>query len=668
MRKVLLCLLLVAGGVVSVHAENMDLGNIIVTPNRVAEDASFSSSNVSVIGRYDIEHSNAATVGEVLKRVPGVNVTNQGSAHSTLVDIGGYADAAVSNVLVLVNGRRTNSVDMSGPDWQQIPVDSIERIEVIRGGASVLYGDKASGGVVNIITKEGKGKDSVTLFSEVGSYRSQKYGVEASGSREKVSYYLYSDYADTKGYRDNSQIRTKDEQVRLSYRVNDQVKFGFEAGVHREDYGMPGSLTGSDLVTMDRRDTNTPNDYGDTADDFIRLSSELIPVDADGEYGRVAVDYAHRDRHTYALNDAWFFAQKGLIKSDAFNLKHIWEGTAAGRALNIVTGVDYGDDRNHVLTDGLGSSNDNFTITKRTLGFYNHSEIEALEHFFVDGGIRHESAKYIFDQYNTGAYTVQEPSVDAYSGGLKYEYAKGSNVFLNAQKTFRFLASDEWYQSYTNTYGDGTPPHLNRDLKQQTGMEYRAGVKHALNDLLEVSATPFLVLNKNEIFYDYPNSNSNYDHTRRKGVDLGAKLDVRKAAGISFLRSWDIVTNYTYMDAEFVGGPYAGKSIPRVPSHRVFLGMDVALANGLTWGLTGRWTGLQYMNNDTMNQFPRIKPFVVIDTKVAYKLRSNANIYVGINNLFDEKYNDYTSVGTTGLPYYYPAPERNYVVGMKYMF
>ncbi len=648
----------------AVHAETLDLGNIVVTPNRVAEDVAHAPSNVSVIGRYEIERSNAGTVGEVLKSVAGVDVTNHGSSYSTEVDIRGYGDASVSNVLVLVNGRRTNSMDMSGPDWQQIPLDSVEQVEIIRGGASVMYGDKATGGVINIITKEGIGKDSVALFSEFGSYNSMKAAMEASGAREKLSYYIYSDYSMTDGYRDNSQIEARDAQVRTSYKLSDQVKFSLEGGWHREYYGLPGNLRDSDLRTKDRRDTRTPDDHGDTSDGFIKLSSDLIPWDASGEFGKLVVDYSHRERQTYDWYgpQTAFFSQKGLIKSDSVAVKHVWEHDVAGKGVSLITGMDYSDDRNHVLAGSPAGDGDNLIITKRSLGFYNNSEVELLENVFIDGGIRHESAKYIFDQYNVLAYNTQEPSVDAYSGGLRYDYAKGSNVFVKVQNTFRFLASDEWYQTWS------TPPALNMDLEQQTGIEYQAGVKHNWNDTLDVSVTPFLSKNKKEIFYDYLNFlNSNYDRTRRKGVDVSTRLDMQSLVHSTFLSSWDILMNYSYLDARFGKGNYNGKVVPRVPAHRFSLGTDIGFPKGVTLNVTGRFIGSQYKNNDLRNEYSRTKPFIVADTKLSYKLKKNLDVYAGVNNVFNEKYNDYTSEDS-GMSYNYPAPERNYIGGMKVRF
>ena len=654
------------------QAETRDLGQIVLTPNRDAVSAAHASSNVTVIGHNMIEQSNARNIAQVLQRAGGVNVYALGSGKSTVVDIGGYADTAVSNVLVLVNGRRTNTVDMTGPDWLQIPLETVERIEVIRGGASVLYGDKASAGVVNIITKEGAQKSTVFLFSEFGSYNYKKSGVEASGAKDKLFYYLYSDYADKNGYRANSQILSRDANGRVGYTINDLVKVGLEGGWHRDDYGLSGALTGEKIDSLGRRGTTTPNDYGDTNDSFARLSGELIPVDIDARFGKIAMDYSHRSRNTYAMSGStatWngFFAQKGKIESDGVLVKHVWSGNLAGRALNMVTGVDFYDDRNHILTNSDAGDGDDLVILKESLGEYNHTEYEVLDHFFVDGGVRHEAARYTFKQFNYPSKSAQTAREDAYSGGLKYEYASGSNIFFNAQKTFRFLASDEWYQSYYN------PPYnipgLNTDLKQQTGREYQLGIKHNLNDTLVLTATPKLSMNANEIYYDANRGiNTNYDRTRRLGVDFGAALDVQNIIKASCLSRWDVFINYSHIKAQFDGGDYDQKVIPVVPARLWLIGMDIALKKGLSWDLTGRYIGEQRQSNDLNNEHPWVKPYIVVDTKVSYKINTSLDVYVGVNNVLNEKYSSYVIWNWDGQSYYYPAPERNYLAGMKCRF
>ncbi len=92
----------------------------------------------------------------------------------------GFGDASVTRVLVLVDGRRVNRPDLAGTNWLQVPVEDVERVEVVRGPASVLYGDHAVGGVINIITKKGGEKLSVTASGMGGSFGSSTRSAWAS--------------------------------------------------------------------------------------------------------------------------------------------------------------------------------------------------------------------------------------------------------------------------------------------------------------------------------------------------------------------------------------------------------------------------------------------------------------------------------------------------------
>ena len=138
----------------------VELKEVVVTATRDWEEERKVPYNVSVITEADIRRSNAQNVADVLRTVAGVFVSDwTANRKSVTVDIRGFGEAGPSNSLVLVDGRRVNQIDLSGTDWTQIPLDQVERIEVIRGGGNVLYGDNAVGGVVNIITKKGEGKD-----------------------------------------------------------------------------------------------------------------------------------------------------------------------------------------------------------------------------------------------------------------------------------------------------------------------------------------------------------------------------------------------------------------------------------------------------------------------------------------------------------------------------
>src|SRR5450756_86541 len=133
----------------------------------------------TVITAVDIARSPAQTVQEIIAQTPGVQLTSlYGGVNGvkTSVDLRGFGAFATSNTLVLINGRRLNDIDMAGVDFSTIPRESIERIEITPGNSgTVLYGDNAVGGVVNIVLKNGVGGAPVAIRAEagVGSFNQQ---------------------------------------------------------------------------------------------------------------------------------------------------------------------------------------------------------------------------------------------------------------------------------------------------------------------------------------------------------------------------------------------------------------------------------------------------------------------------------------------------------------
>jgi len=393
-----------------------------------------------------------------------------------------------------------------------------------------------------------------------------------------------------------------------------------------------------------------------------------MPVDDDGSFGTVYLDYSHRDRDTYGWYDyaVWgATATKREIITDGVTLKYAISPEVKGHELKLVTGVDYYDSVNRILGGGSGMSlsTDDLKISKKEVGLYGLAEYEVADRIFATGGVRRQEAKYFFDRYDTPFFTTKDPQETLFSGGLRYEYAERSNVFVKAEETFRFLATDEWYDTWSG---------LNTDLKQQRGIEYRAGVRHDMGGVVELSASPFFVTNKDEIFLDPTlggqGKNSNYDRTRRLGIDLGKKVHLLKVVDVPVLNFWDIFSGYTYLEPEFDGGKFDGKLIPMTARHQASLGMNAGFKNGLSLDLTGRFTGSRYAINDTYNTTSKVKPYVVLDSKVSYKFKS-AEIYMGVNNILAEKYYSCVVKSASGTNKdYFPAPERSVVLGMKYHF
>lgn len=165
--------------------ERFTLGEFVVTASRVATNKSDTPANISVITKESIADNNYSDAAEAISKIPGVNVLGSGAKGTSM----GQDKILINGderVLILVDGRRVNlgSSGNYSADWLP-PVNAIERIEVLKGAGSALYGTDAVGGVINIITKKGSELEShVTVRAASGSWNTEQYGITAGGATE----------------------------------------------------------------------------------------------------------------------------------------------------------------------------------------------------------------------------------------------------------------------------------------------------------------------------------------------------------------------------------------------------------------------------------------------------------------------------------------------------
>ena len=248
------------------------------------------------------------------------------------------------------------------------------------------------------------------------------------------------------------------------------------------------------------------------------------------------MDFTYRNRDVYD-SFAGFSDTKRNTDTTGIAGKYIFDRTVFNKEVNFVTGVDHYDNENDIL--GSNGSTADITISKEDTGVYGFLQYEAVDNVFINGGTRYQMANYTFNNRGTGLFEKQDPSDWVSMGGMKYEYAKGSNMHFNVQQTFRYLATDEWYNSFTDV--------LNTSLEQQTGVQYEIGIKHNFDDKVTTQITPYLIDIKNEIYFNPNNfTNSNYEKTRRIGVEAGNTVDILKFLDIGYLDKLEFFSNYTY--------------------------------------------------------------------------------------------------------------------------
>src|SRR4051812_15139657 len=192
---------------------------VIVEATRFPEDVRRLPASTTVLTAEDIARSPARNLAELLSEQTGFNQRDLfgNNAAQAAIDLRGFGATGTQNTLILVDGRRQNDFDLSGTQWSAIPLSMIERVEILRGTGAVLYGDNASAGVVNIVTRSPLKQGKVfEAFGRVGSYETvegQVYGNYA-GERFGINALVYG-YG-SEGYRANN--RNQQENAAINAR------------------------------------------------------------------------------------------------------------------------------------------------------------------------------------------------------------------------------------------------------------------------------------------------------------------------------------------------------------------------------------------------------------------------------------------------------------------
>lgn len=653
---------------------DVTLGKIMVTPYRYQETLDKTAASVTVIGQKEIRNSNASQVVDLLKSVPGVTVRDlYGNGTKAAVDIAGFGEQAFLNVLVLIDGRRANDVDLSGVDWSQIPLDQVERVEVMRGGSGgVLYGDNASSGVINIITKKGYGPLKVDMGAAYGSYAQNTQKISLSGDvPDKFSYWLSSSRDATNGYRKNTYNKAQDFASQFEYNATDVLSAHFSSGFHAATYGMPGAIYPDLIAKHGRRYARFSNDHANNKDYYFLSGAKLLS----SEWGGLDVDFSFRRKNT----DSYFLSSGNPTrqnKIDTYGLtpKYTLSHRLLDRDNKLITGIDYY--RSYFKSDSRSTNPDwpdeNFTsVNKSSFAGYVQDEFSILEQLIMSSGYRYEMARYgfiyhdenpLFPGYtNPSQDTKTRFNMQAFDTGLIYSYQEESNIFVNVGKSFRFPEVDEF------TYQDEDYiQQLNTRLKPQSSINYEAGVRQKVNDRLKGSLAFFRMNVKDELYFNAAGGpygygqNENYSHTVHEGIETSVEGKLN-----DWIRPYG---NYTFTNAYFDGGPYNRKKIPMVPQSKGSLGVRMLFSKEITWNVLGTYVGERYFQNDQANAYSRLNGYAVADTNISWR-HKNWAVTFAINNLFDNLYSDTAGVRLTedsvygyhvGDKFYFPSPGRNF--------
>ena len=648
------------------------LDDIVVTASRIRTPLVETSANVTVITQEDIKEAGARTLIDIFEKEPGIITSNLlDSPKRAQVDIRGYGEAAPQNVLFLVDGRRINSVDLSGTDLSQIPVDIVERVEVYRGPGSVLFGDNAAAGVVNIILKKGEGKPKVTAGASVGSYNFLSSQLSVSGQKEKFSYFALATAHDTEGYRHNNSSEARDLFGNFSLDVLQNLNIAVKAGHHKDKYDLPGALYVRSLRkgSVDRKDSIYPFDHAATEDNFVDTQI-LTRI---GNVGEISVGGSYRNRHQpsyFSDGTGNFTESRSNLTTIALTPKLVIDQPIFGKKNNFVVGWDYYTYPTDVNVtgnySGIGPSNTESDIDRSDSALYINERLYPFSNFLVEAGYRRQKARYDIDYSDLVNPVLSSSSVthqdkEAYRFSANYLFGNRGDMFITYGRGFRFPVTDEFVIPGYCYFGYCQPTEVNSALKPQITDEIDMGLRYNPVNYAGGSVTFFRAKNKNEIYYDpILFANMNYDRTKRTGIETSL-----------FFRPFNpflVTINYSYIKAVFDGGVFDGNDVPLVPRNKLGVKLSYTVLDNLTFNLAGVARSNCYAISDQKNEQSKLPGYTTFDASVVWRTEKIMAVFA-IKNLTGKKYSEsgvYSSFADdVGL---YPSPERQFFLSMQYTF
>ena len=684
-KTIILALFGAIASPLAAYAEVPVMNEIVVTATRFKDSFADKPVNVTVITRTDIQQSSARTLPELLSAETGIAMRDffGNNAASSTVDMRGFGAAAGQNTLILLDGRRITDPDLSGVQWSSIPFASIERIEILRGSGAVLYGDGASSGVINIITRipltlGGSGQVSLRGgsygMSEMqlgGDYFSGEAGVELTASKRA-----------SQGYRANN--RNDQSNAGANFRwLTDAGEFVFKVAMDSQSIRLPGARTvqpalGINQVVIDPRGTSTPLDYASR--DGSQLALDWLQSLGSAE---INVGIANRNKNQKSYFDFGGFPtyREGDLNVTSLTPR-IRVPHQLGGDSSLVVGFDFhnwhygqrisnapGNINQPVNSIGMSQKNDAWYLQNTThlssattllAGFRN-------EHIVMNGN----------DIYNAaapGAFGSAAPagsfsaSKQAYDIGLRHRLESGIALNGKVGRSFRFANVDEIYESgptFSNQFqflrpqtADGL--EFGMDQKTQSGSWRAAIFRNKVND--EIHLDPFST----------GVGNTNLPPSLRQGLELDGKWQISPQVKFN--------AGYSYTDARFLSGilpgsaftqsnvNITGKHVPLVAGNKVNLGASWAMTEQTRLNAAMSYVGSQFMENDEANTLGiKIPSYTLTDLKLVHEMKG-WRMDASVNNLFDHKYFNYavSSQFTPGKYNAYTLPGRTLFVGLTY--
>ncbi|MEY8875796.1 MAG: TonB-dependent receptor [Leptothrix sp. (in: b-proteobacteria)] len=586
---------------------------VVITGTRFADEAQNLPFGVSVITAQEIRRSGANTVNEAIMKllgVPGRLDLNGGGDYA--LDLRGFGTTSDNNQVIVVDGIRLSEGDTGGTRLAGIPIDTVERIEVLRGSGTVLYGEGATGGVIVVTTKAGRGSsraDSAELYAGYGSHATRELRAGTTLTAGDLSFDLAANRRLTDGERDNAASGVGGVSLGGQWQ-GDAGRVALRHAEDRLQARLPGALSAAQFAA-DPNQTLHPDDHG-------ALLNRRTGLQAEARAGgwELGFDAGVRRKEVRSLTVAGGFPARFdyNIDADQVSVRARRAAELAGLNHRLAVGVDVGHWQRAVSSD-FGDS----LAHQTNRAVYARDELALASGLRLSAGLRREAVVKAIDTSTQGV----DAALTAWEFGLVLPLSTQWQAYARAGRSFRLANADE----FTGTAPGATlRPQTSRDL--ELGSRWVAGgdrfdlraYRSALTDEIGFDPTA------SSGFPAFPGANVNFDPTRRQGLEAEGRHAVSPAVELRAAAAW--------RQSRFVAGPHSGRDVPLVPRRSASVGADWQVVPAHRVGAQLVYSASRYPNFVNSCRLPAV---ATLDARYAYTL-AQAELSLSAANLTDRRY------------------------------
>ncbi|HEX2199181.1 MAG TPA: TonB-dependent receptor [Burkholderiales bacterium] len=595
---------------------------VVITATRFADAKRDLPVGVTLITADDLRKSATSNLPEVLAQFGLLHVRDAGGTPNQQVDLRGFGATADQNTLILVDGTRISENDQSAAQLTAIPLEAIERIEIVRGSGAVLYGGGAVGGTVNIITRPlAPGSARAHALGRFGGYGTHELRAGLARAGEALGLGLDVSHEDTEGYREHNQFRQTNVAAKLQA-SGERGRAHLRVAAGEQAVELPGALTEAQIAA-DPRQAGTVLGEAERTDGTVALGGAL-------HAGRheLAADLAYREKHASTrFTTPFAFLIDTRVRQWALTPRAKLRFEAFGRTHDATVGVDL-EEWHYGNGARRGDHGNRAAYALANLWLADRTRL-------VVGAREHRS-----DQTLDGRNAKH--SLEAHELAVRQGLGAGWSVYAKRGTSFRVANFDDILFTAT-------------PLEPQTARAGELGLELERGGLRGRLAAYDMRL-ENEIAFSPAagpfGANVNLEPTRRRGLELEAAWRA--------LRSLELRAGVGLLQAQFRDG----REVPLVPEAIATAGASWSVSERTRLNVHARHVGRQRYDNDQANRFRRQPAYGLVDVKLEHRI-ARANLALEVRNLLDEKYYSYGIRVPPGFSAY-PQPQRAVYLSVAY--